>query len=185
MHGWENFYVMAGTAAATLTGLLFVVITLGIQLSASHAAHGIHAFVTPTLVHFGGVLLQAMAVLAPWPSASPLGGILVVCGVIGLTYVTFVIRKLRGLDFVSPDLGTWIAYASAPGVAHVCLIAGAVGLLEERPFAPYTVAAATTLLLFVGIRDAWGLTLWIVEDRLRGSARVARKHRARPEGSPG
>src|SRR5579864_4178924 len=50
LHGWDNFFIMAGTAAATLTALLFVVITLGVQMSAARAAHGVHAFVTPTLV---------------------------------------------------------------------------------------------------------------------------------------
>ena len=29
---WQNFYVIVGTAAATLTGLMFVVITLIAQL---------------------------------------------------------------------------------------------------------------------------------------------------------
>jgi hypothetical protein len=28
LHGWDNFFMLAGTAAATLVGLLFVAITL-------------------------------------------------------------------------------------------------------------------------------------------------------------
>jgi polyferredoxin len=30
LHGLDNFFIMAGTAAATLIGLLFVAITLGV-----------------------------------------------------------------------------------------------------------------------------------------------------------
>jgi hypothetical protein len=60
LHGWDNFYIMAGTAGATLIGLLFVIITLGTHLSPSRVAHGVRAFLTPTLVHFGNVLLQAL-----------------------------------------------------------------------------------------------------------------------------
>ena len=71
-HGWENFYMMAGTAAATLAGLLFVVITLSVSLAATPAAGGVHAFVTPVLVHFGGVLFLSLVLLAPWPAAWPL-----------------------------------------------------------------------------------------------------------------
>src|SRR5689334_14380870 len=111
LHGWENFFIMAGTAAATLTGLLFVVITLGIQLSASRAAGGVQAFVTPTLVHFSGVLLQTLTVLAPWRSPWPPGVILGLCGIAGLAYVMAVIHKLRRLDFVALDLWDWMAYA--------------------------------------------------------------------------
>jgi hypothetical protein len=53
LHGWDNFYITAATAGATLIGLLFVVVSLGSGLSASSAVHGVRAFVTPTLAHFG------------------------------------------------------------------------------------------------------------------------------------
>ena len=33
LHGWDNFFIMAGTAGATLIGLLFVAITLGAGMS--------------------------------------------------------------------------------------------------------------------------------------------------------
>ena len=68
-HGWENFHIMAGTAAATLAGLLFVMITLCVSLAATPATRGVHAFVTPVLVHFGGVLFLSLVLLAPWPAA--------------------------------------------------------------------------------------------------------------------
>ena len=100
-HGWENFYIMAGTAAATLAGLLFVVITLSVSLAATPAARGVHAFVTPVLVHFGGVLFLALVLLAPWPSAWPVGLILSLHGLAGISYAAFIIRLLRKLDFVS------------------------------------------------------------------------------------
>ena len=49
LNGWDPFFIMTGTAGATLTGLLFVVITLCVRLSTTRAAQGVHAFVTPTL----------------------------------------------------------------------------------------------------------------------------------------
>lgn len=164
-HGWENFYIMAGTAAATLTGLLFVAATLAIHLSTTPAARGVHAFMTPTLLHFGGVLFQTMMLLAPWPSAWPVGIILGLWGLAGLVYTLVIIRMLRRLDFVSLDLRDWIAYAGAPALANVALVAGAAGLIAESFFAPYAIAVAITLLLFVGILDAWDLTLWIVRNQ--------------------
>jgi hypothetical protein len=164
-HGWENFYIMAGTAAATLAGLLFVVITLSVSLAATPAARGVHAFVTPVLVHFGGVLFLSMVLLAPWPAAWPLGLVLGLHGLAGIVYASFVIRLLRRLDFVSLDARDWIAYAGAPALANVSLLAGAAGLVTEKFFAPYAVAGAVMLLLFVGILDAWDLTLWIVKNR--------------------
>jgi hypothetical protein len=165
LNGWDTFFIMTGTAAATLTGLLFVVITLCVRLSTTRAAQGVHAFVTPTLVRFGGVLFQSLALVAPWPSAWPLAIILGLAGLGGIAYVIVVVRMLRRLNFVALDLRDWVAYAAAPALANVSLIAGAAGLITRDSFAPYAIAGAITLLLFVGIHDAWDLTLWIVRNQ--------------------
>jgi hypothetical protein len=72
---WQNFYVIVGTAAATLTGLMFVVITLIAQIQAriqipSSRSH-ITVFSTSNVVHFGAVLLAAGILSAPWPALWP------------------------------------------------------------------------------------------------------------------
>ncbi|MGE5224115.1 MAG: hypothetical protein ACM3PY_16870, partial [Omnitrophica WOR_2 bacterium] len=58
---WQNFYIIIGSAAATLTGLMFVVVTLmaSIETHVSTLNAGISAFNTPTIVHFCAVLLIA------------------------------------------------------------------------------------------------------------------------------
>jgi hypothetical protein len=165
LYGWDNFYIMAGTAGATLIGLLFVIITLSTHLSSSGIAHGARAFLTPTLVHFGSVLLQALVVLVPWPSAWPVGVILGLCGLVGLVYLMDVASKRRKVQFVSLHLLDWIPYAGIPALANLNLIAGAIGMIAEKPFAPYCLAGAITLFLFAGIYGAWDLTLWIVKNR--------------------
>jgi hypothetical protein len=57
---WEAFYLIIGAAAATLTGLMFVVITLmaGVRMRVSSANLAVSAFSTPTVVHFCAALLQ-------------------------------------------------------------------------------------------------------------------------------
>lgn len=170
LHGWDNFYIMAGTAGATLIGLLFVIITLSTHLSPSRVERGVRAFLTPTLVHFGSVLLQAMVVLAPWPSAWPIGLILGLCGLVGLVYLIDVVLKRQKVQFVSLQLLDWIPYAGIPALANLNLIAGAVGMVAEKSFAPYCLAGAITLFLFAGIYGAWDLTLWIVKNPGHGRA---------------
>src|SRR5260370_8363038 len=70
---WQNFYVIIGSAAATLTGLMFVVITLlaGVRRRRSSGALG--AFTTPNVVHFGAVLLVAALLSAPCQPLHPPG----------------------------------------------------------------------------------------------------------------
>jgi len=48
-------------------------------------------------------------------------------------------------------------------VGNASLIAGAA--IAGNSFAPYAIAGAITLLLFVGIHDAWDLTLWIIRNQ--------------------
>src|SRR5262245_4423400 len=84
LDAWQNFYVIVGTAAATLTGLMFVVITLIAQIqisspspSFSRARSHVTVFTTSNVFHFGAVLLAAGILSAPWqalwPAAWPRG----------------------------------------------------------------------------------------------------------------
>jgi hypothetical protein len=72
--GWENFYVIVGTSAGGLTGLTFVVIVLVRETMHGARPAGVGAFVTPTIVHFGGVL--ALAAFLSMTSTSVMGVIL-------------------------------------------------------------------------------------------------------------
>ena len=67
---WQNFYVIIGTVAATLTGLLFVGISviMGARTRVSSPVDGIAAFSTPSVVHLSSALLIALLLNAPWPN---------------------------------------------------------------------------------------------------------------------
>jgi hypothetical protein len=65
--GWENFYVIVGSSAGALIGLQFVVMTLIVNRPiAPGLAQAGSAFASPTIVHFGAVLLLSAAQCAPW-----------------------------------------------------------------------------------------------------------------------
>ena len=86
MDDWDNFYMLADGTAGTLIGIIFVVITLGID----HARKGdelrIRIFVTPILVYSTSLLVVAMVMVPPMPNlarAISLGAI----GCAGFVYV--------------------------------------------------------------------------------------------------
>ena len=81
---WTNFFTLTGSSAATLLGLLFVVVTLGTDLSTSRKLDVARASMTPALYSFTGVLLQSMVVQVPWRSNWPSGVIFVVMGIVGI-----------------------------------------------------------------------------------------------------
>jgi hypothetical protein len=120
---------------------------------------------TPTLILFGGVLLECMAVLPPWPSAWPVGIILGLCGLAGLVLQIHVILKQLELNIASLDWLDWTWFSAVPALGYASLIAGAAGLIAEKSFAPFAIAGAITLLLLAGIYGAWSVTLWIARNR--------------------
>ena len=97
---WQNFYVLIGTAAATLTGLMFVVITLiaGARVRVSSASGVIAAFSTPTIVHFCTALLIAAILSAPWQVLWNAGLLLGLSGLGGVTYVVIVLYESAYCD---------------------------------------------------------------------------------------
>jgi hypothetical protein len=162
---WDNFFVMAGSAAATLMGLLFVAITAAAGFSHSRMASGSRDFLTPTLFRFGAVLFQVFVALVPWPSSRPAGIILGLGGLTGFAYQIHVIVMRHEAASVLLNRRQWLSYVGLPALACASLTFGAVGLIIDKAFGPYAVAAATTLLLLAGVYSAWDLTLWIVNNR--------------------
>src|SRR5258708_12228306 len=69
---WQNFYTIIGSAAATLTGLMFVVVTLiaQVRVRVSSPSEAFATFNTPNVFHFGAALLVAAILSAPWPALS-------------------------------------------------------------------------------------------------------------------
>ncbi|HMA34900.1 MAG TPA: hypothetical protein VKY74_10520 [Chloroflexia bacterium] len=168
LHDWQNFYMLTGTAAATLIGLLFVAASLGAGLIADHTRDNIRTFVTPTLLHFGAVLILACIFTVPGQSPDVLGALVAAIGVAGLAQVLKTVPQMwqyhQRDDF---DRAHWLWHNVLPGVAYL-LISGTGGalLLGARPLLS-PLALGVGLLLVVGIHNTWTLTLWIVQHRTR------------------
>jgi hypothetical protein len=81
---WHNFYLLLAPTAATLTGLMFVVVSLGPQLTAAYTATGVRAFVTPSVVYFTMVLVVAALMTIPGMPAPMLGALLALGSLGGL-----------------------------------------------------------------------------------------------------
>jgi hypothetical protein len=76
---------------------------------------------------------------------------LVLAGLVGGAYHINAVRSQGNLDFSALHAVDWIAHNGLPVVANVSVICGGAGLIAAKPFAPYAVAAASTLLLVSGI----------------------------------
>jgi hypothetical protein len=156
--GWENFYLMIGSAAAGLIGLLFVVATLTGGLGAHKAEIGARVYLTPTVSHFA-VILAASAITAaprlnPWVTA----GLLTGAGLWGLAYSANVARMLHLRKGTTvPHWTDFWCYGCLPGVLYLAQITAAGALAMSVFWGQDALAAALMALLLLTIRNAWDL----------------------------
>ena len=167
LSNWQNFYMIMGTAAATLTGLMFVATTLiaGMDTRPETMYAGISAFNTPTVVHFASVLLLAGILSAPWQTLSSLGFLLGLFGFSMVFYSIIVMRRLQRVPHYQSTLEDWLWYLVFPLLAHVLLIVAAFILPKNPNPALYIVGLLMILLLLVGIRNAWDLVTFLAVER--------------------
>ncbi len=158
---WQNFYVIIGSAAAALTGLMFVVITLIARARARRSSESVAAFGTPTVVHFCAALLVAAILSAPWQVLWHAALLLGLCGLGGVTYVVVVLRRARHQTDYQPVLEDWLWHTVLPLVSYTALVVAAMVLPSNPVPALFVIGAVTLLLLFIGIHNAWDTVTYI------------------------
>jgi hypothetical protein len=159
--GWESYYVIVGSSAAALTGLQFVVIALINDLHTRASGDTLGAFGTPTVVHFCVALLTSAVLSAPWATLGSPAIALGVTGLAGLLYAAIVIRRARRQKDYKPVAEDWIFHTMLPVVAYGSIVGGAVTLVTHTGGALFAIAAATLLLVFIGIHNAWDTVTWL------------------------
>jgi hypothetical protein len=147
---WQNFYVIVGAAAGSLTGLQFVVVTLLAQARAMSSMREVRAFGTPTLVHFCAALLVSAIMSAPWQSLACFGATVGIGGALGVIYSLSIIWHARKSSY-QPDLSDWIWYTALPLLAHLALATAAISLWWNPALSLYVIAAASLAFLLLGI----------------------------------
>ena len=158
---WESFYVIVGSSAAALTGLQFVVIALVADLRSRSSPPEIDAFATPTIIHFGVVLLLSGILSAPWHLVAAAAAVLGVVGFIGLVYSLVVIRRARRQSSYTLVMEDWIFHAVLPVLAYGALFVAACLLAAATHHSLFAIAGATLVLLFIGIHNAWDSAVYI------------------------
>jgi hypothetical protein len=155
--GWEGFYVMAGGAAAVLTGLIFVAVTLHATPIVGNVIHRDRAWSSVAIL--ASQLLIAMAVLAPEQPLRLLG---VEVLVIAVLWVVRTVRVTRDLSSTMrrlerPNVSwqvewpAWIAWVAA-------LTGAAVALLAESGDIGFPLLALAMVGMFCfAIWSAWVL----------------------------
>ncbi len=159
---WDSFYVIVGSAAGALIGLQFVVMTLVAQRPPIRAAEAGAAFGTPTIVHFGTVLLLSALTRVPWRTIAIPAALWCLVGLGGVAYAAIVVRRMRRQKVYEPDFEDWLFHVALPAAAYalLALAASAAPFLTRE--ALFGIGAAALLLLFLGIHNAWDAIVYHV-----------------------
>jgi hypothetical protein len=153
---WQNFYVILGSSAGALIGLQFVVLSLISELRTGRLdAQTGAAFATPNIVHFGTVLGLSGILCAPWEGIGAASALWGLVGVGGLIYTAVVIRRMSTQAVYRPEFEDWVFYGMLPFAAYLLLAGSAYAARFRVRLALFAVGAATLLLLFIGIHNAW------------------------------
>jgi len=162
---WNGFYVIIGSAAAALTGLTFVVITLATAREAEPSQDGISTFTTPTVVHFSATLLMAALLSAPFRSSLAVAVLLGLVGVGGCIYVVRIARRTRSMESYRPDTEDYIWHVLLPLAAYGALALSALALDAAPARVLFAPAAALLLLIFIGIHNAWDVVVFLAMSK--------------------
>jgi hypothetical protein len=124
---WHDFYILVGTAGATLLGLLFVAVSLGAGYLTEKHQLGTRTFMSPVVVHFTSVFF--LSAVALFPSHQPkflaaLIGATALIGAVISTYITIQVVRTDMTNYIQD----YLAYGLLPSVAYLVLLVAAVSI---------------------------------------------------------
>jgi len=160
--GWHDFYILAGTAAATLVGLLFV--GLSLHLRVVIASSEVRSLARVTLANFGAILFVALFMVIP-QDRSTAGVELIASGLASLIITTpSLAAALQSQDRtlqMQPRGRARLLLRFGLSVASYLAVTVAGVLLFSSSQAFTWLVVATLVLLLVSLRNTWDLLVTV------------------------
>jgi len=162
--GWQNFFGVLGAAAATLIGLLFIVVTLTSGRPVSTNVPGTRLFTSPTVFHLVSVLANSALALAPGDEEVSRRVLMTGWAFVGLIYAGALAVQIARLKNQTHWSDFWY-YGVVPTLAYLALCTANVATWARAPHAAFFEALCLLALLVVAIRNAWDLVTWLAPRR--------------------
>jgi hypothetical protein len=163
VEGWHDFYLMIGTAAATLVGLLFVSLSLNVDAITRPENADLRVLAAQTFTGFLNVVMLAVLFLIPHQGPNGLG--LPLLGVSGYGLYETVGRffKTRRTQLHGWGRGGVARRFAVPTLCCVTLLIIAVLVLLGGTSGLYWLVPVMILLVVAASRNAWDLLLRLRE----------------------
>ncbi len=156
IHSWETFYLLTGTAGATLIGLLFIAISINVEQFRNQFSGDLQYFAALTFNSFFYVLILSILFLIPRISSAGLGITILILGIVGgINTIRQQVRTSKdqtqrpGIDIASRF---WIPILTLGGMALL-----AVAILLQVEISLYGFVPVIILLLGSASQNTWVL----------------------------
>ena len=158
---WHDFYLIAGGAAATLVGLLFV--GLSLHLRTVVKSSDVKSLARVTLANFGMVLLVSLFMVIPQDHSS-LGVELLFSGMVTLSIaLPSAIHMISNRQHKLSLHRVMMRFAISSACYVAVLVSGVFFQQSQTTAALATLVAATVLLLTTSLRNTWDLLVTVGE----------------------
>src|SRR5206468_9010306 len=154
---WDEFYLLAGSAAAVLIGLIFVVMTLMQDRPRSSVLAGSKLYMGPVVLQVSFVLVMSSAALVPEVSRAAFAA---VCAAVALSGFARGVMSLVGIAVIRGPEVHWTDkwfYGAIPAALFAALAVVAWAFWSGQGWAPVGAAAVITGILLLAIRNEWDL----------------------------
>jgi hypothetical protein len=160
---WSEFYMLAGSAAAVLIGLVFVVVTLMQDRPRSSVLSGSKLYMGPVVLHMSFVLVLSGAALVPNIDVRQFATIAWIIALWGLARGLYSAVGLVRLWTPTNEVhwtDMWF-YGVIPSALYVAMGVVALGFWTDAAWAADGIAVVVTALILLSIRDEYDLVTWL------------------------
>ena len=160
--GWEDFYLLIGSAAAALIGLLFVVSTLQNRVTRSQALKGATLYMTPVVFHFAMIVVISGTAMAPHLERQGVGVATSLWAAVGLVHGAVILSLFTRIKVSNQQhwSDVW-CYAVGPTLIYAAMALASWAVWSNAACAAGVVAGTVVALLLLCIRNAWDLVTWL------------------------
>lgn len=163
MDEWHDFFLAAAGAAAVLVGLVFVGLSINLEMIMSNPTYGLTGRALEAMVLLMAVLIATILLLVPAQGMVLAGVEVLAIGVADwVAILTIQLRQLRNWQSLKPSLRwNFLARVVTSQVAALTFVSAGVAVLSWGVVGLYLLVGAVILSFVVAVGNAWVLLVEI------------------------
>ena len=162
---WHEFYLMAGTAAVTLAGLLFVALSLHLDLLVEAGHEHLLGLSRATLTTFVSVLVVSLLMLVPAMSARMTGILITVAALAGLISSAYFSRHMSKQSGGAMSAQQLRRRTTMPLIAYLLMLSAGVGVFMGIPEMLFNMTGGICMILGNAAGTSWELLVRVAQHK--------------------